>query len=179
VTAAAHGLSEDAERLAEALEDKPALDPEARLLLPPTPILKEDNWPLLTVSKGFFENLAVGALLLAIMNDPAGFPARTLTASHRLFGQVPQKARSCCTSYASTSYRAVRATHVSGTCISRGKRASPRCLCCCAEPDAEVAVLDTVDMDGVGAEWGDDLQLVSAQSATHVTSTCATLACLH
>jgi len=62
VTAAAHGLSEDAERLAEGLEEKPGLDPEARLLLPPTPILKEDNWPLLTVSKGFFENLAVGAL---------------------------------------------------------------------------------------------------------------------
>ncbi len=30
----------------------------------------------------------------------------------------------------------------------------------CAEPDAEVAELDAVDMDGVGAEWGDDLQLV-------------------
>jgi coatomer subunit alpha len=30
----------------------------APLLLPPTPILKEDNWPLLTVTKGFFENLA-------------------------------------------------------------------------------------------------------------------------
>ena len=64
VTAAAHGLSEDAERLAESLEEKPALDPEGKLLLPPTPILKEDNWPLLTVSKGFFENLAVGALSL-------------------------------------------------------------------------------------------------------------------
>ena len=34
------------------------------------------------------------------------------------------------------------------------------CLFWRAEPDAEVAVLDAVDMDGVGAEWGDDLQLV-------------------
>ena len=60
MTAAAHGLSEDAERLAEGLEERPALEPDAALLLPPTPILKEDNWPLLTVSKGFFENLAIG-----------------------------------------------------------------------------------------------------------------------
>ena len=56
-TAATHGLSEEAERLADGLEDVPELDDNARLLLPPTPILKEDNWPLLTVSKGFFENL--------------------------------------------------------------------------------------------------------------------------
>jgi len=26
--------------------------------MPPTPILRDENWPLLTVSKGFFENLA-------------------------------------------------------------------------------------------------------------------------
>ena len=56
-TAATHGLSEEAERLSDGLEDPPELDPKARLLLPPPPILKEDNWPLLTVSKGFFENL--------------------------------------------------------------------------------------------------------------------------
>ena len=55
-------MAEDAERLAESLEERPALDADAKLLLPPTPILKEDNWPLLTVSKGFFENLATGAL---------------------------------------------------------------------------------------------------------------------
>ena len=36
----------------------------AQLLQPPTPILKEANWPLLTVSKGFFENLAQGGMLL-------------------------------------------------------------------------------------------------------------------
>ena len=28
-------------------------------MIPPTPIMREDNWPLLTVSKGFFETLAV------------------------------------------------------------------------------------------------------------------------
>ncbi len=56
-TAATHGLSEEAERLADGLDDPPELDADARLLLPPPPILKEDNWPLLTVSKGFFENL--------------------------------------------------------------------------------------------------------------------------
>lgn len=47
-------------RLAEGLEEVPELDPNAQLLMPPTPILKDNNWPLLTVSKGFFENLAQG-----------------------------------------------------------------------------------------------------------------------
>ena len=61
LTAATHGLTEDAERLAESLPEPPALEPNAMLLLPPTPILKDDNWPLLTVSKGFFENLTKGA----------------------------------------------------------------------------------------------------------------------
>lgn len=63
VTAATHGLAEAAERLAAELQQReaplepPALLPEdrARLLLPPAPILQEANWPLLLVSKGFFE----------------------------------------------------------------------------------------------------------------------------
>ncbi len=60
VTAATHGLAEDAERLAAGLEEVPPLEEGAQLLLPPQPVLREDNWPLLTVSKGFFENLAAG-----------------------------------------------------------------------------------------------------------------------
>ena len=67
VTAATHGLTEDAERLAEGLEEIPPLEPGAQLLLPPQPILREDNWPLLTVSKGFFENLAAGGARVALM----------------------------------------------------------------------------------------------------------------
>lgn len=64
VTAASHGLAEEAERLAEKVTEAgielPSVDADAQLLLPPAPILKEDNWPLLTVSKGFFEKLAAG-----------------------------------------------------------------------------------------------------------------------
>ncbi|CAK0784913.1 hypothetical protein CVIRNUC_008118 [Coccomyxa viridis] len=66
VTAATHGLEEEVARLEEALQPelarelKAGLEGDARLLLPPAPILKEDNWPLLTVSKGFFESLAAG-----------------------------------------------------------------------------------------------------------------------
>ncbi len=66
VTAATHDLEEDAARIEESLapelvaELRGGLQPDARLLLPPHPILKEDNWPLLTVSKGFFESLAAG-----------------------------------------------------------------------------------------------------------------------
>lgn len=46
-------------------ELRAGLQPDARLLLPPHPILKEDNWPLLTVSKGFFESLAAGGACLS------------------------------------------------------------------------------------------------------------------
>lgn len=60
VTAKTHGLEEEAARVAESIgqESLPEVNASAPLLLPPTPILKEDNWPLLTVTKGFFENLA-------------------------------------------------------------------------------------------------------------------------
>ncbi|KAG1674856.1 hypothetical protein FOA52_015244 [Chlamydomonas sp. UWO 241] len=61
VAASQHGLTEAATRIAAALEGalpEHALVGAGQLLLPPAPILKEDNWPLLTVSKGFFEVLA-------------------------------------------------------------------------------------------------------------------------
>ena len=48
-------------RIGESLDEVPEVDPEAQLMMPPTPILKGNNWPLLTVSKGFFENLAQGS----------------------------------------------------------------------------------------------------------------------
>jgi coatomer protein complex subunit alpha (xenin) len=64
VAAATHGLAEEAERLAKALTEAgkplPALLPSALLLQPPAPLLRDDNWPLLTVSKGFFDG--AGAL---------------------------------------------------------------------------------------------------------------------
>ena len=55
-------MEEAAEQLAEKLEDLPETDADARLMMPPTPILRDENWPLLTVSKGFFENLAAKAV---------------------------------------------------------------------------------------------------------------------
>ncbi|KAJ9518428.1 hypothetical protein QJQ45_018452 [Haematococcus lacustris] len=58
VCAASHGLDEEAERIGQNLTELPDLPSKTGLLMPPTPILKEDNWPLLTVSKGFFETLA-------------------------------------------------------------------------------------------------------------------------
>lgn len=61
-TAKVHGMDEAAEQLAEKLQEVPETDSNARLLIPPTPILRDENWPLLTVSKGFFENLAAKAV---------------------------------------------------------------------------------------------------------------------
>ena len=71
MTAATHGLDEEVGRIEEGLQPelakelKASLQSDAQLLVPPTPILKEDNWPLLTVSKGFFESLAAGGTNLS------------------------------------------------------------------------------------------------------------------
>ncbi|XP_077868363.1 coatomer subunit alpha-like isoform X2 [Saccoglossus kowalevskii] len=60
LTAATHGLDEEAAHLQEMFDPEkerlPEVNPNARLLQPPPPIMQsEDNWPLLTVTKGFFE----------------------------------------------------------------------------------------------------------------------------
>lgn len=58
VTAAVHGLTEIAERLAAELGDNlPTLPPgkKSSLLMPPPPILRNGDWPLLRVTKGIFE----------------------------------------------------------------------------------------------------------------------------
>eukprot|EP00897_Mesotaenium_endlicherianum_P007973 jgi/Mesen1/7203/ME000371S06296 len=75
LTAAVHGLTESAERLAAVLGDSvppvPAAE-DAKLLIPPTPILRDDNWPLLVVSKGFFEGaIAEGDMDEAQDDEPA------------------------------------------------------------------------------------------------------------
>ena len=62
ITALTNGLVEDAAELEEEIgpENVPSLpDPSSvERMQPPTPIVQETNWPLLTVSKGFFETLA-------------------------------------------------------------------------------------------------------------------------
>lgn len=64
LTAATHGLTEIAEQLKEELGDRcpplPAPE-ECELLMPPTPVLREDNWPLLMVTKSVFDRLEAGA----------------------------------------------------------------------------------------------------------------------
>lgn len=57
--AATYGLNEEAEELKSMLDPEkklPVPNPNAILIQPPLPILpNEENWPLLTVSRGFFE----------------------------------------------------------------------------------------------------------------------------
>ncbi|KAI1280548.1 Coatomer subunit alpha [Halotydeus destructor] len=59
LTASTYGLESEAEELHSKLDPRdelPVANPDADLLQPPPPIRQcEDNWPLLTVSKGFFE----------------------------------------------------------------------------------------------------------------------------
>merc|ERR1719453_52971 len=66
-TAKTHGMEEEAGVIAEKLREMMGADAdlgamllgggqEAKLMLPPKPIVRcDDNWPLLTVTKGFFE----------------------------------------------------------------------------------------------------------------------------
>ncbi len=74
VTAATHGLEEDAKRLSEMLVTAklpvPPVRTDARTLLPPTPIVREENWPLLTVSRGIFDG--------SLTDAPAGSCTRLL-----------------------------------------------------------------------------------------------------
>uniref|UniRef100_A0A8D1WMC1 Coatomer subunit alpha n=1 Tax=Sus scrofa TaxID=9823 RepID=A0A8D1WMC1_PIG len=82
LTAATHGLDEEAENLKETFDPEketiPDIDPNAKLLQPPAPIMPLDtNWPLLTVSKGFFEGSIAskgkgGALAADIDIDTVG-----------------------------------------------------------------------------------------------------------
>jgi coatomer subunit alpha len=60
VAAKTHGLEEDAVRLAEALGGKvPDVSSTAELMIPPTPILRQGNWPLLQVTASVFESKLV------------------------------------------------------------------------------------------------------------------------
>jgi len=64
LTAATHGLHEEAEKIKEGVDTEktplPSPAPGARLLQPPPPIAQsEQNWPLLTVSRGFFDSAMI------------------------------------------------------------------------------------------------------------------------
>lgn len=65
LTAATHGLEEEAELLRSSFESEqdkiPEVNPNAVLLQPPVPITQqESNWPLLTMSKGIFDGAVAG-----------------------------------------------------------------------------------------------------------------------
>ena len=60
LTAATHGLVEEAEQLESMFDPEkdqlPEINPSAVLLQPPVPIMQqESNWPLLTVTKSIFD----------------------------------------------------------------------------------------------------------------------------
>lgn len=60
LAAMTHGLEEEALALQQELADRVPTLPDlsnGKLLYPPIPILKENNWPLLEVRRGFFESL--------------------------------------------------------------------------------------------------------------------------
>ena len=81
MTAATHGFDEEAETLKQQLDAAdqtvPSTNPSAVLLQPPPPIAQsESNWPLLTVSKGFFDGAMAARTIAsgtaAVIEDESG-----------------------------------------------------------------------------------------------------------
>uniref|UniRef100_A0A1B6DMQ1 Coatomer subunit alpha n=1 Tax=Clastoptera arizonana TaxID=38151 RepID=A0A1B6DMQ1_9HEMI len=63
LTAETHGLHEEAKEILEGseLNHIPVVSPNAQLLKPPIPVCQaESNWPLLAMSKGFFDGAILG-----------------------------------------------------------------------------------------------------------------------
>lgn len=84
LTAATHGLAEECQEIKDTFdldpETLPPVNPNAKLLQPPVPILQnEGNWPLLTVAKTFFEGAmaakaggGAAAMVAADLDEGAG-----------------------------------------------------------------------------------------------------------
>lgn len=84
LTAATHGLAEECQEIKDTFdldpETLPPVNPNAKLLQPPVPVLQnEGNWPLLTVAKTFFEGAmaakgsgGAAAMVAADMDEGAG-----------------------------------------------------------------------------------------------------------
>jgi len=86
LTAATHGLEEEAEELQSSFDlekDKlPDVNPDAMLLQPPVPITQqESNWPLLTVSKSIFD----GAMAAKSTSCPLHFTQHLSCCFETLF----------------------------------------------------------------------------------------------
>jgi len=73
ITAKSHGLEEEAAELVALLEEQglpiPEVKGKATLLRPPNPISREENWPLLQVSKSMFDGISTENLMSSGDND--------------------------------------------------------------------------------------------------------------
>lgn len=82
LTAKTHGLEAEAERISEASFtdiEPPEINPNAKLFRPPVPIAQqESNWPLLSVSKGFFEGAIAMRGATASTSDAVKLPSTVL-----------------------------------------------------------------------------------------------------
>jgi coatomer protein complex subunit alpha (xenin) len=84
LTAKTHGMDEEADRISElnfANDEIPQVNPNAKLFKPPVPLSQqESNWPLLSVSKGFFEGTIASRANAGASAGAAGSVTSPLTA---------------------------------------------------------------------------------------------------
>ena len=132
--------------------------PAGRLLTPPTPIMREDNWPLLTVSKGFFEQLATkgGCALSLQLPGPWHVPLRPHERPNAL-QPVP-----ACKPSTVHPISKIGCSVVPPGCAADSERAKGAPGAAAA---AAAAAMEELDMGDVGAGWGeeDDLGAAAAE----------------
>lgn len=82
MTAKTHNLEDETERLEEEITEPIETNPDAKLLRPPVPITQqESNWPLLSISKGFFEGTIATKGTSGLANAAAGSEAVKMPSS--------------------------------------------------------------------------------------------------
>ena len=117
--------------------------------------MREDNWPLLTVSKGFFEQLATKGGCAGSPQPPSPKPAslRLHAVCRRMCTQSQPASRHVCP-------RCRLSVCLPAAADSERAKGAPG-----AAAAAAAAAMEELDMGDVGAGWGEEDDLGAAAAA--------------